>query len=226
MANNSYTVRLIDCAGSSGGVDSNTTAVGASLTAWYRSVCQQATSGDTTWTADVQWQTQPGGNSSGQDAGNPITINLIIFFVPSPRESVIKLHPQFRTITLPAESDPGIWGTTVSRFTPPGAGVGHRTPTLGISEVYVSRCRDTASATTQLNLARIGFHESMHNQLIRVGDELHRGNGGFAADTPTGTAPSAPNLQMMAAAIGILVPQWPDGFQAWRNKANDPLGGF
>lgn len=72
----------------------------------------------------------------------------------------------------------------------------------------------------------MGFHESMHNQLIRVGDELHRGNGGFAAETPTGTAPSAQNLQMMAAAIGVLVPQWPDGSQAWRNQANDPLGGF
>lgn len=121
---NSYTVRLIDCAGSSGGVDTNTAAVGASLTAWFRSVCQQATSGNTTWTADVQWQAQPGGNSAGQDAGNPLIINLIIYYVQSPRESVIKLHPQYRSTTLPAESDTGIWGTTVSRWTPQGAAVG------------------------------------------------------------------------------------------------------
>jgi len=225
MANNTYTVRLIDCA-TSGGVGSNATAVGASLTTWYRSVCQQATSSSNTWTADVQWQMQPGGNSGGADAGNPLTINLIIFFVPSPRQSVIKLHPQYRTTTLPAESDTGIWGTTVNRWTPAGAAVGRRTPTLGISEVYVSRCRDSDNAVTQLNLARLGFHESMHNQLVRVGDELHRGQGGFAADTPTGNAPNAQNLQMMAAGLGILVPQWPDGFQAWRNQSNDPLGGF
>lgn len=69
---------------------------------------QQATNANTTWSADVQWQTQPGGNSSGQDAGNPLIINLIIYYVESPRESVIKLHPQFRSTTLPAESDTGI----------------------------------------------------------------------------------------------------------------------
>jgi hypothetical protein len=31
---------------------------------------------------------------------------------------------------------------------------------------------------------------------------------------------------MMAAAIGVLAPQWADGFPTWRNKSNDPLGGF
>jgi hypothetical protein len=224
MANNTYTVRLIDCA-TSGGVGSNTATVGASLTNWYRSVCQQATSGGNVWTADVQWQTQPGGNSAG-DAGNPLTINMLIFFVPSPRESVIKLHQQFRNLTLAAASDTAIWGTTVNGWTPQGAAVGRRTPTLGISEVYIARCRASDDATTQLNLARMGFHESMHNQLIRPGDDLHRGQGGFAADTPTGNAPSAQNLQMMAAGLSVLVPQWTDGFQAWRNQLNDPLGGF
>jgi len=222
---NTYTVRLIDCA-TSGGVGSDAAAVGASLTTWYRAVCQQASNDANSWTADVQWQAQPGGNSSGQDAGNPIIINMIIYFVPSPRESMIKLHPSFASITLPAEKDTSEWGTTVVRWTPPNAGIGQRTPVVGISEVYIARCRDTASAATQLNLARIGFHESMHNQLIRPGNDLHRGNGGFAAETPTGSVPSSPNLQMMAATLGVLVPQWPDGFQAWRNKANDPLGGF
>src|SRR5215469_10756049 len=150
MANNTYTVRLIDCA-TSGGVGSNTSAVGASLTGWYRSVCQTASSGSNTWTADVQWQTQPGGNSSGQDAGNPLTINMIIYFVPTPGDSVIKLHPLYRRTTLAAESDTGVWGTTVIRWTPAGAGIGHRTPTLGISEVYVARCTDaTSSANTLL----------------------------------------------------------------------------
>ena len=222
MANNTYTVRLIDCA-TSGGAGSNAAAVGASLTSWYRQVCQQASSGSNAWTADVQWQPQPGGSTSGQDAGNPLIVNLIIFFVPSPRESVIKLHPLYRNTTLAADSDPMEWGTTVNRWSTAG---GRRTPTLGISEVYVARCRDSSDAATPLNLARIGFHESMHNQLVKPGAELHRGNGSFAAETPAGSAPSAPNLQMMAAGIATLVPQWPDGFQAWRNQANDPLGGF
>ncbi len=72
----------------------------------------------------------------------------------------------------------------------------------------------------------MGFHESMHNQLVRPGEDLHRGQGGFAADTPSGSSPNAQNLQIMAAGLAVLVPQWPDGFQAWRNQANDPLGGF
>jgi hypothetical protein len=223
MANNTYTVRLIDCA-ASGGVGSNMAAVGASLTGWFRQVCQRASGGGNTWTADVQWQTQPASATPGQDAGNPLTVNLIVFFVPSPRESVIKLHPQYRNTTLAADSDPMEWGTTVSRWNIPGGG--GRAPTLGISEVYIARCRGSNDAATQLNLARIGFHESMHNQLVKPGAELHRGNGGFAAGTPTGSAPSAQNIQMFAAGIGGLVPQWPDGFQAWRNQANDPLGGF
>lgn len=221
---NTYTVRLIDCA-TSGGVGSHATDVGTFLTNWYRSVCQQATSGSNVWTADVQWQAQPGGSSGGQDAGNPLVVNMIIFFVPSPRESVIKLHQQYRNTTVDADSDTAVWGTTVSRWAPP-APAGQRTPTLGISEVYVARCRGSDDATTRLNLARIGFHESMHNQLVRPGNDLHHGNGGFAADVPVGTQPSAQNLQMMARGLSVLVPQWPDGFQAWRNQANDPLGGF
>jgi len=66
----------------------------------------------------------------------------------------------------------------------------------------------------------------MHNQLVRPGEELHRGNSGFAADTPTGNAPTAANLQLMAGAMGTLVPQWLNGFQAWRTNSMDPLGGL
>ena len=161
-----------------------------------------------------------------EHAGSPLTINLIVFFVPAPSQGVIRLHPQFRSTTLPAESDRTIWGTTVSQWTPRGAQPGRRTPTLGISEVYIARCRDASDAATRLNLARTAFHECMHNQLIRPGDELHHGNAGFAADTPVGSAPTTQNVQAMAASIGTLVPQWLDGFQAWRSNSTDPLGGL
>ncbi len=226
MATNSFVVRLVDCPGGTSGVGGHASAVGTFLSTWYRSVCQQATSGGTVWNADVQWLANPPSPAPAQDAGSPLSINLIIFFVPGPTQGVIRLHPQFRSTSLPAVSDSGIWGTTVSQWRPPAARVGHRTGTLGISEVYIPRCRGSDDAATRLNLARIGFHETMHNQLVRAGDELHTGQSGFAADTPSGSAPSAQNLQMMAAAIGSLVPQWPDGFQAWRTNSMDPLGGL
>jgi hypothetical protein len=226
MATNSFVVRLIDVAGGTSGVSGHAAAIGSSLTTWFQTVCQRATAGSTVWTADVQWLAQPPSNPPSQDAGSPMTINLIVFFVPGPAQGVIRLHPQFRTATVPAETDQTIWGNTVSQWTPRGAQPGHRTPTLGISEVYISRCRETSDVATRLNLARTGFHECMHNQLIRPGDDLHRGNAGFAADTPTGSTPAAQNVQMMATAIGTLVPQWLDGFQAWRSNSMDPLGGL
>jgi len=226
MATNTFVVRLIDVAGGTSGVAGHAASVGSSLSTWYQSVCQQATAGSTIWNADVQWLAQPPSNTPGQDAGSPMTINMIIFFVPDPQQGVIRLHPQFRNATVAAETDTTIWGNTVSQWTPPGAHVGHRTPTLGISEVYISRCRTTDDAGTRLNLARIGFHDSMHNELVRPGNDLHRGNSGFAADVPTGSAPSAQNVQMMAGAIGTLVPQWLGGFQAWRTNSMDPLGGL
>ena len=59
MATNSFAVRLIDCAGGSGGVSGHAASVGASLSTWFVSVCQRATSGSTVWSADVQWLAQP-----------------------------------------------------------------------------------------------------------------------------------------------------------------------
>src|SRR5258708_1197876 len=150
MAANTFVVRLIDCA-TSGGVAGGTADVGSMLSTWYRAVCQQATSGSAAWSADVQWLAQPPSSNSGQDAGSPLTINLIIFYVPGPTQGVIRLHQSYRGTTLPAESDSGVWGTTVSRWTPPAARPGSRTPALGISEVYTSRCRGASDAETRLN---------------------------------------------------------------------------
>ena len=225
MAISTFVVRLIDCAGSSGGVAAGTSDVGVSLTAWYTSVCQQASSAGTTWNADVQWLANPPSAVPGQDAASPLTINLIVFFVPDASQGVIRLHPLHRGTPLAADADRTIWGTTESRWTP-GARAGVRNPTLGISEVYVSRCRASGDADTRLNLARIAFHESMHNLLVKPGDDLHRGNGGFAADTPTGNAPNAANIRSLAAGIPTLVPQWLDGFQAWKTDSVDPLHGI
>jgi hypothetical protein len=222
MANSTYVVRLLDCAalgGASGGVAGNAGGVTTPLTGWYSQICQRATRPGTTWTADVQWAAQCP-VSGGTTAGNPITINMAIFFVPSVSRSVIKLHRDFRNLTLPSESDSTQTGYTVFRFSTQGS---VRTPTLGISEVYVDRCRGSNDAETQLILARTGFHESMHNQLQLAGADLHR-LGGFAGDPIAGSAPTPANVLSMANAISTLVPQWLAGCDAWNQAAHDPLG--
>lgn len=225
MATGTYVVRLVDCA-ETGGVGSDRAAVGQMLAGWYRSVCATATTAAMTWSADVQWLIEPRPPTASQDATSPQTVNMLVFYVPTPQEGVIRLHPNWRGQELEANGDTAIWGTTVLRWTPPGAAAGRRTGTLGISEVYTRRCRTSQPAASLLNLARTGFHESMHNQTVRNGTELHSGRAGFAADVPTGDAPSGNDLQLMAGALNALVPQWHDGFQAWRTNAADPFGGI
>ena len=209
-----YVVRLIDCASKStiGGAGTKNSGVGKDaqdvstlLATWYQLVCQKAGNG---WSADVQWITDPPITVPGQ-AGNPLTINMIIFFVLSPRDSVIKLHPQATKNMLTAvENDPKTFGLT-------GIFSQGRTTTVGISEVYVTRCRNLpGNEVLPLKLARTGFHETMHNQLAK-GDEMHRLSAGFGAESATGSSPNGNDIQLMADRIPTLVPQWLDGFQAW-----------
>ena len=209
-----YVVRLIDCASNStmggagtknSGVAKDANDVATLLTTWYQLVCKKA--GDA-WAADVKWITEPPITLPGQ-AGDPLTINMIIFFVLSPRDSVIKLHPRAtKGMLTPVENDPTTVGFT-SIFSAGGK------PTVGISEVYVTRCRNLpGSEALSLKLARTGFHESMHNQLNK-GNEMHRLSAGFGAESATGSSPNGPDIQLMADRIPILIPQWLDGFQAW-----------
>jgi hypothetical protein len=220
MANNTYVVRLIDCQKDSGGVKNDANEVLAKLKTWYASVCQKASSGDTQWTADVQWLDQPPRNLPGQDSGSPLTINMILFFVPTPRTSVIALHPYFKKTSLPLDDKDTLGFTALD--TPTRGGV-RQAVDLGISEIYTARCRDAFDKEqTRLTLARAAFHESMHNQLAK-GDEMHQGGTGFRAAVMTGDSPNADNMKDMAAKIGTLTPQWLDGFQAWESKQNDPF---
>src|SRR5262245_40135024 len=95
-----FVVRLIDCgkargkaAADAGTVGADAEDVGSRLKTWFSAVCHKASSSSTTWTADVQWLDQPTSTPAGQDAGGLHTINLIVFFVPYPRDSVILLNP-------------------------------------------------------------------------------------------------------------------------------------
>jgi hypothetical protein len=223
MGSNTYVVRLIDCQKGAGGVEGNAADVLAKLKAWYTSVCQKASSGNTTWTADVQWLDQPPSNLPGQNAGSPLTINLILFFVPSPRSSVITLHPKFKKkVDLKNFGGVNILeDTSVKGLTAIGKPRGSLD--LAVSEVYVTRCRDTSDAETQQNFARTAFHEGMHNQLY-MDDDMHRGGTGFRSAEATGDSPNADNLRDMAAKIGTLTQQWLDGFQAWKSNQDNPMG--
>jgi hypothetical protein len=215
----SYVVRLIDCgkareqtAPDAASVGTDAASVCSQLKTWYGLVCQKASSANTTWSADVQWLDQPTSTPAGGDAGDSHAINLIIFFVPYPRDSVILLHPNYSSgFTLDAVTDTSRMGTTVTDGTTRGSA---RTPTLGISEVYVHRLQDPHNtAALSLNLARAAFHESMHNQL-GMGDEMHSGDG-FAKALPAGNSPSATNISAMAGRLTTLTPQWQDGFREW-----------
>jgi hypothetical protein len=60
-------------------------------------------------------------------------------------------------------------------------------------------------------LARLAFHECMHNKL-RLGNETH-GRGGLAsASVSADTQLTEQNVANMAAAMKTAVPQWPEGF--------------
>ncbi len=218
MAVHTYVVRLVDVEKSTNyGVSGDAKKVGCLLSTWYTAVCHKASGGDATWNADVQWMDDPPRDKPPNDnAGAPFVINMMIYFLLTPRTSVIKLHPSNNN-RLP---DPGVWSDTndigLTWFLTMNGAV-----TIDVSEVYVSRCRELTKGDDSLPLllARTAFHESMHNQLA-LDNRLHRFSG-FAAADATGTSPTADNIDKMAASIATLRKQWVDGFQAWRTDSTN-----
>ena len=216
MTDRVYVVRLMDCqAGPRGLSDDDRTAAQALLRSWFDAVCAAAGGRRDRWTLDLAWQAAPAGTTAGSDAGSPATVNMILFFVPSTHHSVIRLHANWQNDTLEPEADTTMQGYTVFTHRPPGARPGARRGVLAISEIYTNRCTRSRSADTRIELARTAFHESMHNQLLLAGDELHH-HGGMGAAAATATSPSPHDTALMGAAIAQLVPQWVQGHAAWR----------
>jgi hypothetical protein len=204
-------VRIVDCdKANKVGVQGDAADVRSLLTTWFTQVCQKASTKDETWNADVQWlDSPPGTKPPDSDSGSPFVVNLMIYFVQSPRDSVIRLSPR-NNGKFPDERVLSNKDCTGYTWTEPVSG-GRTT-----SEVYVVRCKPIKGDKTSapLQLARTAFHESMHNQLA-LGEELHRGNG-FAAAAADGNSPNGDNIAKMAAGIATLRPQWVEGFQAWK----------
>ena len=162
MAANTYVVRLVDIDKKTNyGVNGDADDVRKLLATWYTLVCQKASRGDAIWNADVQWlDNPPGVKPPDSNAGGPFVVNMMIYFVLTPRDSVISLHPSNngRLPDAGAFSDKNDIGLTW--FQGNGRGL-----TIDVSEVYVTRCRTLqGSEPMSLVLARTAFHESMHNQ--------------------------------------------------------------
>jgi hypothetical protein len=109
---------------------------------------------------------------------------LLVYFMP-PNVSVIK--------NVPHLTDP-----------PDLTADGNTAYAAGASEVYVKN-RDPAL------LAKLAFHELMHNRL-KLGDtRLHPQGGLASAEINASTQLTPQNIRTMAAAIDTPIKQWTDG---------------
>ena len=109
------------------------------------------------------------------------------------------------------------WGWTASERPSGSAGNAHL---KRASEVY-------AKMIDAEVLAKLAFHEAMHNKL-RQGAELHAGGGLASAGVGSDKSLSDDNIAAMAAAMRTPVKQWPEGFEVLRQArlrrdANDPF---
>lgn len=85
------------------------------------------------------------------------------------------------------------------------------------SEVYVN-----ASRGDNILLAKLAFHEAMHNKKRWTDAQLHP-TGGLAGSPITAATPlTDANIALMAAVLGRNRPQWTGGCAAY----NDPLRGL
>ena len=131
------------------------------------------------------------------DASNmPSGAELLVYFVKS-GQSVVKNVPSVVDVSVP--------GTTVYQS--------------GASEVrFVS--------TSAAALARLAFHELMHNRL-KASDAVLHPQGGLAGKTVDATtALTAANIAAMSAVISTPIVQWTAGIAILANGKNDPLSEY
>jgi hypothetical protein len=123
--------------------------------------------------------------------------DLIVYFTPTEFSVVARLTHE--TIDPLATRH---WGLTASER--PGITPQPGTAVKRASEVY-PRMLDAEV------LARLAFHECMHNKL-RLGNEMHARGGLASASVGADTQLTEQNIADMAAAMKNPVPQWPEGF--------------
>ena len=130
-------------------------------------------------------------------AANPTAHELLVYFMPSDK-SVVKNVPNTPAVDLTDD------GNTAFQ--------------AGASEVYVK-------SDNSALLARLAFHELMHNRLM-IGNAMHD-QGGMAAKTiGASTALSPANIKAMAAVLDKAITQWTQGIAILNNGKNDPMSEY
>jgi len=124
---------------------------------------------------------------------------LLVYFMPSGK-SVVKNVPNLnKPVDLNAD------GTTVHL--------------AGASEVYVK-------SDDAVILAKLAFHELMHNRLKQSDDQLHpQGGLGGASITPA-TKLNDRNIKTMQAALNTPITQWTAGIGILNNGKIDPMSEY
>lgn len=141
--------------------------------------------------AETFWST-----SCPEPAGH----ELLIYVVRSSMDSIVKDLPGLRGRASPNLDDGG--------FT---AWVGELTG----SEVY------TESSNDPTMLAKLVFHEAMHNKL-HAGGDLHAHDGLAVSPLQTSSELSSGNIRQMARSLGRNRRQWAGGCAVY----NDPMRGI
>ncbi|MBS1948741.1 MAG: hypothetical protein JST47_13340 [Bacteroidetes bacterium] len=130
--------------------------------------------------------------------------DLLVYVVSSYSYSLIKHFPTNPTI------DPTSNGLTAFQTNPKKAA----------SEVYLDSCLNDTDL-----LAKLIFHESMHNKLL-MGNEMHDKSGGLAQETiSASTQLSSADIQRWKSNWNKKVNQWPEGF-GFIPAPGDPLAGI
>jgi hypothetical protein len=137
--------------------------------------------------------------------------DLLVYVVDSFFDSLVQHFPTNPTVDLNSN------GLTVFQTTTQDGKVISR---KAASEVYFRRSPDDVAL-----LAKLIFHESMHNKLT-MGNEMHDRSGGLAQETITGsTSLSSADITRWKRNWNNKVNQWPEGF-GFIPAPGDPLGGL
>jgi hypothetical protein len=132
-------------------------------------------------------------------AAAPMAHELLVYFMP-PGKSVVKNAPSNGTpIDLSAEGNTAF-----------GAGA---------SEVYVKY-------TDAVLLAKLAFHELMHNRLKQGNSPLHNQQGLAGASISSTTQLNDRNIKSMAAVLRDPITQWTAGISILNNGKHDPLSEY
>jgi hypothetical protein len=132
-------------------------------------------------------------------AAGPVRHELLVYFMP-PGASIVKNVPG---LAEPIDLSGG--GSTVY--------------SRGASEVYIK-------SNDPVALAKLAFHELMHNRLKQSDVQLHKQGGLASAIVNASTQLSDLNIKSMAAVLRTPITQWLAGISTLNSGKIDPLSEY